>query len=72
MILSTLYEVGKYVKPHDAYDPNIEIICASGIHYFLTAKAALSYDFWYGRCSVYEKDVTKKYDDNGNITITKH
>jgi hypothetical protein len=37
------YEVGKLAKP-DSYEEHISLICASGIHYFLSLEAALGYE----------------------------
>jgi hypothetical protein len=39
----TSYEVGKIVFP-DSFNDDIDSVCASGIHYFLTLKAAYYYD----------------------------
>lgn len=39
---STAYEVGSIVEP-DSYDPNINNICTSGIHYFKTPEPAYYY-----------------------------
>lgn len=38
-----IYEVGKIILP-DNYDENIDIICAPGIHYFLSLNATFYYD----------------------------
>ncbi len=39
-----LYKVEQLTIPHD-YNEYIEIICTSGIHYFLTLEAALNYRY---------------------------
>jgi hypothetical protein len=56
----THYEVGCIVTP-DYFDTNLDKICTYGIHYFLTLKAASSYDFNKGCCII---DYVE-YDENG-------
>lgn len=42
------YVIGSFVKPIDfPFDPNLNKVCASGIHYYLTYKQALFHDFGY-------------------------
>jgi hypothetical protein len=49
--LLTYYKIGEIVKP-DRFDDDLDIVCTSGIHYFLTLKAAMSYDFEEGCCMI--------------------
>lgn len=58
----TFYAVGELVKPDDYYT-DLETICAPGIHYFLTLKAAQGYD--YGSCSIDMDGI--RYDDDGAV-----
>jgi hypothetical protein len=37
------YEVGKWVKPKEAFSADIRVECAAGIHLFLTRKEAEDY-----------------------------
>jgi hypothetical protein len=39
----TYYKTGEIVKPN-RFNDDLDEICSSGIHYFLTLKAAMSYD----------------------------
>lgn len=41
--IETIYEVGKMAIP-DSYCEDIDLVCTSGIHYFLTLDAAFYYD----------------------------
>jgi hypothetical protein len=59
--VSTNYKVGELVKP-DQFDHDLDEICTSGIHYFLTLKAAMSYDIKNGCCII---DGTR-FGANGN------
>jgi hypothetical protein len=56
----TIYEVGCIVTPN-YFDTNLDAVCTYGIHYFLTLRAAIGYDFNKRRCII--DDVV--YDDNG-------
>jgi hypothetical protein len=47
----THYKIGEFVKP-DHFDDELDKICASGIHYFLTLKAAMSYNIEEGCCII--------------------
>jgi hypothetical protein len=58
--MTTLYEVGKLVKP-DFFDSNLNDICTHGIHYFLTLKAATCYNE--GICII----DSVRYDANGRV-----
>ncbi len=53
--VKTIYECGQFVFPN-YFDGNVDIVCTFGIHYFLSAKAALSYDFCLGHCIGYDED----------------
>jgi hypothetical protein len=55
------YKVGQFVEP-DWFDPNLDNVCAPGIHYFLTPEAAKSYQFSCGHCII----GNRIYDDDGN------
>jgi hypothetical protein len=61
----TNYRVGEFVDP-DSFDMDLDKVCASGIHYFLTPEAAKSYSFVNGCCCT---DDDKEYDKNGQIFI---
>jgi hypothetical protein len=56
----TVYKVGWIVKP-DYFDLNLEYVCTSGIHYFLTRKAAECYSLNLGYCIINGS----MYGDNG-------
>lgn len=45
----TEYKVGHLVSP-SSFNPNLQEICGEGIHYFLSARAAMSYNFSSGSC----------------------
>jgi hypothetical protein len=62
----THYEVGRIVKPND-FDPDLDTICTSGIHYFLTLKAAIGYDFNKGCCIIDGVE----YDSNGYAGLSR-
>ncbi len=59
------YSVGKFTAP-DQYNEDIDIVCTSGIHYFLTLEAALNYRR--GRIIQYFANPWKliTYLENGN------
>ena len=52
----TEYKVGSIVKPHD-FDENLNNICSSGIHYFLTRKAAEWYSLEMGCCKTIDGEI---------------
>ena len=58
----TLYKIGQLVEPATKYWDGLDI-CAPGIHYFLTAEAALGYDLRLFSCSL--NGVS--YNENGGI-----
>ncbi len=60
----TYYTIDQMVTP-DFFDSDLEKVCTSGIHYFLTFHAAQSYVFDLGSCIV----EGKHYDSNGRICI---
>jgi hypothetical protein len=63
--LDATYEVGILTEPNK-YEEDIRKICASGIHYFLSLEAALSYKD--GIVQHLNKDgKIDKYDDNGQL-----
>ncbi len=66
------YEVGEITRPHD-YNPDVDIICASGIHYFLSLEAALNYS--YGILERYINNDTGlyiiSYSDDGKHSKTR-
>jgi hypothetical protein len=47
----TTYKVGEMVRPN-RFDDDLDEICTCGIHYFLTLKAAMSYDIEHGCCII--------------------
>jgi hypothetical protein len=47
----TCYKVGSFVSP-DGFDPDLDKVCAKGIHYFLSPEAAKSYDLNSGFCII--------------------
>jgi hypothetical protein len=49
--LLTFYKIGEIVEP-DGFDDDLDIVCTSGIHYFLTLKAAMSYNIKKGYCII--------------------
>jgi hypothetical protein len=49
--LLTYYKIGEFVEPC-SFDDDLDIVCTAGIHYFLTLKAAMSYDFEEGCCII--------------------
>ncbi len=53
------YQVNKLSIP-DLYDENLDIVCTSGIHYFLTLEAALNYGDQY-----FKNENFIAYQDNG-------
>jgi hypothetical protein len=56
----TIYKVGEFVEP-DCFDLRLENVCSNGIHYFLTPKAAKSYNVE-RKCCI-KKNL--KYNDDG-------
>jgi len=55
------YIVGKDVEPRGIYNTDPNNVCAPGIHFFLTKKAAHDYDH------VIKNGLYQQYDDNGNL-----
>jgi hypothetical protein len=55
----TEYTVGLIVTPNH-FDENLEQICAAGIHYFLTRRAAECYNLEWGLCN---------NNENGELSI---
>jgi hypothetical protein len=49
--LITEYIVRSIVIP-DRFNINLQTVCGSGIHYFLTHTAAMGYDLKYGYCII--------------------
>jgi hypothetical protein len=47
----TYYEIGGFVEP-DQFDYDLDEICTHGIHYFLTLRAAMSYNIQQGCCFI--------------------
>ncbi len=61
-----IYTVGQLSIPH-RYNKDINAVCASGIHYFLSLEAALNY--YDGMVVQYFKDNTYcKYNEDGKAT----
>ena len=58
-----VYEVGKIVKVNN-YNPDIEEVCAPGIHFFLSKEAAMYYNFDIQDNYTGEY---KKWDKNGQL-----
>jgi hypothetical protein len=60
-----IYEPGKDVRYNTIWEPDVDIVCGPGIHYFLTLEAAFCYDLV--RTAVFVRDVTDvfEYDQNG-------
>ncbi len=52
-----IYEVDKFVAP-DFYTENIDMVCANGIHYFLSLEAAYNYHNYH-----------LQYYDNGQLYL---
>jgi hypothetical protein len=66
--LYATYEVGILTEP-DQYEEDVSKICASGIHYFLSLEAALSYKN--GRVKCIKDKKIYSYDENGNLMPIK-
>ncbi len=61
------YKVGKLSLPH-YFNGNIDIVCAAGIHYFLTLEAALNYVN--GKITqIFENKDLWTYTENGRKTV---
>jgi hypothetical protein len=64
---ATWYKVGTFIEP-DGFDSNMDKICTTGIHYFLTPKAAICYNF----IQAWIIDDDKIYDANGTLIETHY
>jgi hypothetical protein len=62
IFLYATYEVGILTQP-DKYEEDISVICASGIHYFLSLEAALNYEN--GIVKYFKNAKMYRYDGNG-------
>jgi hypothetical protein len=58
----TNYKVGELVKPN-WFDDDLDTICTSGIHYFLTLKAAMAYNR-VEQCCICDG---RRFDSNGDF-----
>jgi antitoxin component YwqK of YwqJK toxin-antitoxin module len=65
---SLVYEVGKTVYVDD-FDTNIDLICSSGIHYFLDKELAKMYDYKWFIAHTVLNGPHRIYYDNGRLYV---
>lgn len=58
---SFVYRVGEIVEPTEAFDRDLDKVCTSGIHYFLTKEPACVWDY------TLQTGVNEGWHDNGQI-----
>ncbi len=64
-----VYKVNQLSIP-DSYDENLNEVCASGVHYFLTLEPALNYISWFGKVrQLFKNRHIIEYNENGKKKI---
>ena len=65
-----IYTVGEQTLPHK-YEPNVEAVCAPGIHYFLDWKMALNYSIQEAHIIEISDGKVWFYDESGRCFLQR-